>query len=196
MQTTSNRPWSGFWSSSSVAMILAWLYFAAFALYQLISVWGLDARTWDLSSRLFMGMFFVPVAIIPFFLLRAWRRKRHLQLAKILPWAFRVMYISIIFALCDCWWATTEGAPFLATLQQGTVTLYYMKDLVILWPMRGETDTMDRKCGFGLHPLELILAARLSTSAGFGVTTPKSEFAMRSELVCNAAPPLRRQKMV
>ncbi len=113
MQPDSGKQWNGFWSLSSVAFVLAWLYTTVYAVGLLISALQPDAGTWDVASCLFLGMFFVPVLLIPIFLIRAFRKKCHLLLGKILPWVFRVMYISVIFALCDCWWATTyRGTMF------------------------------------------------------------------------------------
>lgn len=109
MQIRSEKEWNGFWSLSTVAFILAWLYVTVYAVFVLLSALQPPGiGTWDISDYLFLSMFFVPVVLIPIFLIRSFRKKRHLRFGKILPWVFRVMYISIIFALCDSWWATTH----------------------------------------------------------------------------------------
>jgi hypothetical protein len=110
MQIKPDKEWNGFWSLSSVGFILAWLYATVYAVLLLVSaLQPNNAGTWDVASCFFLGMFFLPAVIIPIFLIRSFRKKRHLRLGKILPWAFRVIYISIIFALCDCYWMTTQG---------------------------------------------------------------------------------------
>jgi len=110
MQIKPDKEWNGFWSLSSVALILAWLYATVYAVFLLVSaLQPNNAGTWDVASCLFMGLFFLPSMLISIFLIRSFRKRRHLRLGKILPWVFRIMYISLIFALCDCWWMTTRG---------------------------------------------------------------------------------------
>ena len=65
-----------------------------------------DAGPWDFWGLIILGFHVVPALIIPVFLVRAFRQKRCIRLGKVLPWLLRGVCLSVIFAMCDSWWAT------------------------------------------------------------------------------------------
>jgi hypothetical protein len=101
-----NQTSNSFWRPSSVVLILVFLYSAAFAVWFSVLAFQPGAGGWDLWAVIILGVYVVPAVVIPFFLFRAFRQKRCIRLGKVLPWVFRAVYVSIILALCDSWWAT------------------------------------------------------------------------------------------
>src|SRR3984957_3760290 len=114
MQPNSGKQRNGFWSISTVVvLIMAWLFFAVFSDLFLTSSLRANAAGDRAMSCLFLTMFFVPPVLMTIFLIRCFRKIRPLKLGKILAWVFRAFYISIIFVLCDCnWWARHGGTIF------------------------------------------------------------------------------------
>lgn len=104
MQPT--RTLNGFWRASTGGLIFIALYCAAVGTWMLVSALQPDAGPWDFWGFIILGFYVVPALIIPVFLVRAFRQKRCIRLGKLLPWLLRGVCLSVIFAMCDSWWAT------------------------------------------------------------------------------------------
>jgi hypothetical protein len=91
-----------------IPFALAWLYFVAWGSFMAVSVFQPDAGGWELEEWLLTTALLVPIVVIPIYLVRCVRRKQPPRFRPWLPWAARIMYVSIILAICDSWVAGTE----------------------------------------------------------------------------------------
>jgi hypothetical protein len=148
-----DKEWNGFWSISTIAIILAWLYTTAYAVCMLVSALQPDAGTWDVASCLFMGMFFLPVVVIPIFLDRSFRKRRPVRLGKILPGPFGSC-ISRSFLP----FAIVIGGPRMGGQFSAEGTRAAISDLAItsIISMALAAANLDRAFGFGSHLLSWI----------------------------------------
>ncbi len=111
---------NGFWRASTGALILVALYCAVVATWMLVSALKPDAGGWDVWGFIILGFYVVPAIIIPVFLVRAFRQKRCIRLGGVLPWLFRGVFLSVIFAMCDSWWASEHLNTLFSTTTWAT----------------------------------------------------------------------------
>jgi hypothetical protein len=95
-------------SGPGILLALAWLYFVAWGDWMAVAAFGPDAGRWELGEWLMTGAVLVPIILIPLYLIHCVRQRQPPRLRDWLPWVARMMYISLILAMCDCWAAGTE----------------------------------------------------------------------------------------
>jgi hypothetical protein len=123
------------WSGVGLLLGLAWLYILGWAAFMITAAFQSDAGGWELGEWLMMGALFVPLLLIPFYLVHCAGRKQAPRFRPWLPWAFRIMCLSLVLAILDSWvagtdrraplfskvlWATKDGGT------RGSVGLGYM----------------------------------------------------------------------
>jgi hypothetical protein len=115
MQTEPAKTRRGFWSPSAIILIVIWWYLAAYAVWFLISAFqeGLDG--WNLFSILLIAFYVTPGVAIPIYLVYAQRRNLQHQFSKVLLWMFRVVYVSVMLAMIDCWSAASRHTTLFST---------------------------------------------------------------------------------
>jgi hypothetical protein len=97
----------------AIALVMFWLYAAASVAFMFMA--GPDFRKLRIWSLVYVIYLLVPPVAIPSILGRAWKQRRPVRLGRIATWIFRVLYISVILALCDCLWLCNSSgytAPF------------------------------------------------------------------------------------
>ncbi len=111
------------WSGVGILLALAWLYMLGWGVFMAASVFQQDAGGWELGEWLMTAALLVPIILIPVYLAHCVRRKQPPRLRPWLPWLVRVMYVSVILAVCDSWAAGSERrAPIFS------VTTWAMRD--------------------------------------------------------------------
>lgn len=96
------------WSGVGILLALAWLYMVAWGVFMAVSSFQPDAGGWELGEWLMTAALLVPIILIPVYLAHCVRKKHQPQMRPWLPWVVRMMYVSIILAMCDSWAAGTE----------------------------------------------------------------------------------------
>jgi hypothetical protein len=91
------RPDNPLKSGSVILLALLWFYMVVWWAFLVVS-----------GEWLIAGVIFVPIIALPAYLADCLHRKQLPKLKPWLPWVARIMYVSIILAICDCWAAGTE----------------------------------------------------------------------------------------
>jgi hypothetical protein len=112
---------SVFRSASGIVLSLAWLYMVGWGVLLGISAFQPNAGGWGFEAWILTVADLVPVLLIPIYLVRCVRRKQPPRLRSWLPWVLRLMYVSIMLAVCDSWAAGTHHLGF-------SVPLWMMSD--------------------------------------------------------------------
>ena len=103
-------------SGPGIFLALVWLYMAGWGTYIAARVFGRDAGRLEFEDWVLIGADLIPILLIPIYLGRCVCRGRAPLLRPWFPWVVRLMYVSIIFAMCDCWAFAERGAPILTRI--------------------------------------------------------------------------------
>ena|SRR5208283_718204 len=95
-------------SGPGILLAIAWLYMVAWGVWIAIPAFQPNAGGWEFEEWVVTGAWLVPIILIPLYLTGCVRRKQPLRLKPWLPWVVRIMYVSIILAICDSWIAGTD----------------------------------------------------------------------------------------
>jgi hypothetical protein len=94
---------------------MAWLYMVAWGVFMAISAFQSNAGRWAFEDWVLTGAGLLPIILIPVYLVRCVCRKQPPRVRPWLPWVVRIMYVSIILAICDSWIdGTNRRAPLLS----------------------------------------------------------------------------------
>ncbi|HTI99763.1 MAG TPA: hypothetical protein VL527_12850 [Dongiaceae bacterium] len=92
---------------ATLALLLS-LYLAILAGGLLVLAWQSGPEAMDIWAWIILGVHVGAAVVLPVLLFRAWCQKRTIRMGKALPWAVRLMYLSVILAICDSWAAGTD----------------------------------------------------------------------------------------
>lgn len=95
-------------SKPAIILEAAWLYMFAWAVFFGVAALRPDAGRWEFEEWVLTGALLVPIVLIPAYLRYCVRRRSLPKFRHCIPWIVRVMYVSIILAMCDSWAAGTE----------------------------------------------------------------------------------------
>jgi hypothetical protein len=95
-------------SAPAIVLEVVWLYELAWAGFFGVAAFQPNAGGWEFEGWVLTGALLVPIILIPVYLSYSVRRGSPPQFRHWLPWVVRVMYVSVILAICDSWAAGTE----------------------------------------------------------------------------------------
>ena len=95
-------------SGPAVVLEIGWLYLLAWAVFFAVDAFQPDAGGWEFEEWVLTGALMIPLVLIPVYLGYNVRHGLLPQCRHWLPWVVRLMYVSVILAICDSWAAGTE----------------------------------------------------------------------------------------
>lgn len=94
-----------------ILLSLLWLYMFGWAIFIVVNVFRPNAGRLELEDWVLAGADLLPLILIPAYLIHCARRNQPPRLRPWWPWVARLVYVSFIFAMCDCWAFAERGAP-------------------------------------------------------------------------------------
>jgi hypothetical protein len=99
-------------SRPAILLEAGWFYLLAWAVFFAFAACQPDSGGWEFEEWILTGALLIPIVLIPVYLIHKVRHRSLPQFRQWLPWVVRVIYVSVILAICDSWAAgTARRAP-------------------------------------------------------------------------------------
>ena len=98
-------------SRPAIALEAGWLYLLAWAVFFAVAAFQPSAGGWEFEGWILTGALLGLLVLTPVYLSYCARHRLVPQFRRWLPWVVRVMYVSLILAICDSLAAGADRAP-------------------------------------------------------------------------------------